>query len=51
MTEVGDIKEWMNATPFVWSIIKFLVILVVIVLGIRLIRTYLKRKFLIQPTI
>ena len=44
MTEVGDIKEWMNANPFVWSIIKFLVILVIIVLGIRLIRTYLKKK-------
>lgn len=44
MAEIENIKEWVSDNTFVWSVIKFLVILVIIVLGIRLIRTYLKKK-------
>ena len=44
MTEIEPIKEWLNANPFVWSMIKFLVILIIILLCIQLLRRYLKNK-------
>ncbi|MEM5565471.1 mechanosensitive ion channel family protein [Psychroserpens sp. AS72] len=44
MTELEPIKEWLNNNPFVLSMIKFLLILTLILLGIQLLRRYLKRK-------
>ena len=44
MTNFEHLKEWASANPFVWSLIKFLVILIIILIGIQLFRRYLKKK-------
>jgi small-conductance mechanosensitive channel len=44
MTKLDYLKEWMSSNPFVWSLIKFFIILIIALLGIHLIRRYLKKK-------
>ena len=44
MSAIGQIKEWLNANPFIWSVIRFLAILILILLGIQLVRRYLKKR-------
>lgn len=44
MTTIELIKEWIKDNPFIWSIIKFIIILVVVLSVIQIIRRYLKRK-------
>ncbi len=44
MTEIEHIKEWLLDNPFVWSIIKFVIILVVVLIGMQLIRRFLKKR-------
>ncbi|WP_431136849.1 mechanosensitive ion channel family protein [Psychroserpens mesophilus] len=44
MTKIEHIKDWLTANPLVWSIIKFLIILIIVLISIQLIRRYLKKK-------
>ena len=44
MTQFEQLKEWINANPFIFSTIKFLLLLFVILMTIQLIRRYLKKK-------
>jgi len=44
MTSIEYIKEWLNANPFSWNVIRFIAILIVILLAIQLIRRYLKKR-------
>ncbi|MDN3493228.1 mechanosensitive ion channel family protein [Winogradskyella bathintestinalis] len=44
MSAIELIKEWLNANPFVWNIIKFLTILSIALLVIQILRRFLKRK-------
>ncbi len=44
MTEIEHIKEWLLDNPFVWSIIKFVIILIVVLIGVQLIRRFLKQR-------
>lgn len=44
MSAIEQIKEWLNANPFIWSVIRFLAILILILLGIQLVRRYLKKR-------
>ncbi|WP_308992860.1 mechanosensitive ion channel family protein [Mariniflexile litorale] len=44
MTNIEYLKEWIGANPLVWSMIKFLIILIIVLTGIQLVRRYLKRK-------
>ena len=46
MTQFEQLKEWINANPFIFSTIKFLLLLFVILMTIQLIRRYLKKKIL-----
>lgn len=38
------IKEWIKDNPFIWSVLKFIIILVIVLSVIQIIRGYLKRK-------
>lgn len=44
MKGIDQLKEWMSANPLILSVIKFLVILFVVLIGIQFVRRYLKRK-------
>jgi small-conductance mechanosensitive channel len=44
MKDIDQLKEWMSANPLILSVIKFLVILFVVLIGIQFVRRYLKRK-------
>jgi small-conductance mechanosensitive channel len=44
MNEIEHLKEWIGENPFVWSILKFVLILIIVLMLIQLIRRYLKRK-------
>jgi small-conductance mechanosensitive channel len=44
MSAIEQIKEWLNANPFIWSVIRFLAILIFILMGIQLVRRYLKKR-------
>ncbi len=44
MTEIEHIKEWLLDNPFVWSIIKFVIILIVVLIGIQLIKRFFKKR-------
>jgi len=44
MSAIEQIKEWLNANPFIWSVIRFLAILILILMGIQLVRRYLKKR-------
>lgn len=44
MTTIELIKEWIKDNPFIWSILKFIIILVIVLTIIQIIRRYLKRK-------
>jgi hypothetical protein len=44
MTQIQHIKEWLLDNPFVWSLIKFAVILIIFLIGIQLLRRYLKER-------
>lgn len=44
MTEIQNIKGWLLDNPFVWSIIKFAVILIIVLIGIQILRRYLKER-------
>ncbi|WP_178988318.1 mechanosensitive ion channel family protein [Winogradskyella schleiferi] len=44
MTVIEQIKEWLYTNPFMWSVIKFLFILVLILFVIQLLRRYLKKR-------
>ena len=44
MENIEHIKSWMIDNPLVWSIIKFVVFLMFAILGIQLLRRYLKKK-------
>lgn len=38
------IKEWIKDNPFIWSVLKFIIVLVIVLSVIQIIRGYLKRK-------
>ncbi|WP_179006715.1 mechanosensitive ion channel family protein [Winogradskyella forsetii] len=44
MNAIEQIKEWLYTNPFIWSVIKFLAILVLILFVIQLLRRYLKKR-------
>ncbi|WP_299124316.1 mechanosensitive ion channel family protein [uncultured Winogradskyella sp.] len=44
MTTIELINEWIKDNPFIWSIIKFIILLVIVLMTIQLIRSYLKTK-------
>jgi small-conductance mechanosensitive channel len=44
MKIIEPIKEWINTNPFIWNIIRFLVLLVLVLLCIQLIRRFLKKR-------
>ena len=44
MTTIELMKEWIKDNPFIWSILKFIIILVIVLTIIQIIRRYLKRK-------
>ena len=44
MTNLEQLKEYLSTNPFIWSLIKFLIILVAVLIGIQLIRRYLKKR-------
>ncbi len=44
MTTLELIKEWIKDNPFIWSIVKFIIVLVIVLSVIQIIRGYLKRK-------
>ncbi|WP_091426704.1 mechanosensitive ion channel family protein [Formosa sp. Hel1_31_208] len=44
MTELEHVKEWIIDNPFVWSIIKFMMILLIILVASKLLRRYLKKR-------
>ncbi|KAA5826231.1 mechanosensitive ion channel family protein [Algibacter amylolyticus] len=43
MTTIEYIKEWLSTNPLIWNVIRFLAILFVILLGVQLVRRYLKK--------
>ena len=44
MPQLEDIQQWFNDYPIIWRVAKFLVLLIVIMLGIQILRNYFKRK-------
>jgi small-conductance mechanosensitive channel len=44
MTALELIKDWIKDNPFIWSILKFLIVLIIALTVIQLIRRYLKRN-------
>ena len=44
MTELEYIKDLVRDHPFIWSIIKFFMILIIVLLGLQLVRRYFKRE-------
>ncbi|TXE16739.1 mechanosensitive ion channel [Psychroserpens burtonensis] len=44
MIAIENIKEWLIANPFIWSMIKFSVILIILLLLIQILRRYLRKK-------
>ncbi|WCO02863.1 mechanosensitive ion channel family protein [Psychroserpens ponticola] len=44
MTEIEQLRDWINTNPFIWSIVKFMMILIVVLFCIQLLRRYLKKK-------
>jgi small-conductance mechanosensitive channel len=44
MSTIEYIKEWLNANPFIWNVIRFLIILIFVLLSIQFIRRYLKKR-------
>lgn len=44
MKELEHIKQFTTENPLIWSIIKFLVILIIVLISIRLLRRYLKHR-------
>lgn len=44
MENIAHINEWINDNPLIWNIIKFVIILVIALLGIQFIRAYLKKR-------
>ena len=44
MDEIDRIKDWLTTNPLVWSIIKFLMIFILVLVGIHILRRYLKKK-------
>lgn len=44
MESIKHIKDWLNTNPFVWDVIRFLAILIFILLIIRFVRRYLKKR-------
>ncbi|NRD24616.1 mechanosensitive ion channel [Winogradskyella litoriviva] len=44
MTTLELIKEWIKDNTFIWSIVKFIIVLVIVLSVIQIIRGYLKRK-------
>lgn len=44
MITIELIKEWIKDNPFIWSILKFILVLVIVLTVIQVIRRYFKRK-------
>lgn len=44
MTELEHVKDWVVSNPFIWSMIKFLMILILVLIGIQIVRRYLKKR-------
>ena len=44
MTELEYIKDLIRDNPVIWSIIKFLMILIMVMFGLQLVRRYLKKE-------
>ena len=44
MPEIAHIKEFIRDNPFFWSVIKFIIILIIVLVGIQILRRYLKRR-------
>ncbi|WP_439152288.1 mechanosensitive ion channel family protein [Winogradskyella sp.] len=44
MTTIEFIEQWIRENPFIWKVLKFIIILVIVFSVIQLIRRYLKRK-------
>ncbi|WP_299336426.1 mechanosensitive ion channel domain-containing protein [uncultured Psychroserpens sp.] len=44
MSQLEHIREWIDNNALVWSMIKFAIILIIILIGVQLIRRYLKQK-------
>jgi len=44
MPSTEYIKEWLQNNPFIWNIIRFMAILILLLLGIQLVRRYLKKR-------
>ncbi|WP_179336689.1 mechanosensitive ion channel family protein [Winogradskyella ludwigii] len=44
MPQLEDMQQWFNDYPIIWRVAKFLVLLIVIMLGIQILRNYFKRK-------
>ena len=44
MPQLEDIQQWFNDYSIIWRVAKFLVLLIVIMLGIHILRNYFKRK-------
>jgi small-conductance mechanosensitive channel len=44
MTQVERIKDWLTDYPLVWDIVKFVFILIVVLIGIHIVKRYLKNR-------
>ena len=44
MPQLEDIKQWFSDYPIIWTVTKFLFLLIVIMLGIQILRNYFKKK-------
>jgi small-conductance mechanosensitive channel len=44
MENIEHLKAWISSNPLVWSIVKFIIILMIALLGLQLFRRYLKKK-------
>lgn len=44
MTSIAHIKDWLNANPFVWDVIRFFTVLVLILLIIQRVRRLIKKR-------
>ena len=44
MSTTEQIKEWINSNPFIWSVIRFLALVILILFIIQLLRRYFKKQ-------
>ncbi|EGV43941.1 mechanosensitive ion channel family protein [Bizionia argentinensis JUB59] len=44
MPELENIQSWFKDYPFIWTALKFIILVAILVLGMQLIRAYLKKK-------